>query len=137
MDYHITAKGEERRQELSTFFIIETVMLYKRSKELFSTQIGELRLLGIEEIMLFGASDTCEMVSAVAERYGLKVLGIVDSDPNKHGSTFCGRQVQDPSLILKLKPQAVIITSSGNIDEIAASLTEAQAHGIKIVKLQV
>lgn len=136
MTYHLTDSGEVRRKELLRQLMNETVGLYKRGKEEFADQIEHLKKAGLDRVVLYGAGDTGDIVLAVAERSNLEVLAVVDSDRSKQGTLFHGRRVLDPSRILSLKPQAVLITSLGYAPEIAASLKDIEAAGIRVLSVR-
>lgn len=136
MTYHLTPEGLHRRQTLFRYYMNEIVGLYKRAKEEFVDQMAQVKEMGIDRVVLYGASDTGEIVSVICERVGLHILGIVDSDATKHGKLFCGRLIQDPSWIVPLAPQAVVVTSLGHAREIAESISHVESQGIKVICLR-
>ncbi|MBI2837629.1 MAG: hypothetical protein HYX75_04905 [Acidobacteria bacterium] len=137
MSYHLTAEGEARRVDLLWKYLNETVGLYKRSKDEFVEAVRRLKDTGFTRLVLYGAGDTGELVVAVAEKLQMVILGIVDSDPRKQGTLFCGRTVLEPSKILPLNPQAVLVTSLGYGHQIAASLGYLEAAGVRVETLKV
>ena len=63
------------------------------------------------------------------------MIGVVDSDPAKHGQPFNGLIVQEPQKLEEINPDAIVITSFGKQDEIHECICELIGEKIKIKKL--
>lgn len=87
------------------------------------------------EIVLYGASHSALMVDQALRSLGKKSTGIIDGNKNIHGRRFAGHVIKGPDDIPGLKPDAVLICSSGYQDEIYDQLNHLEGQGIDIVKL--
>jgi hypothetical protein len=74
-------------------------------------------------------------VYAAMKKTQLIPIGIVDSDPKKHGKLFNGLLISKPSEIPVINPDGVIITSFGRQEEIYDYLLDLTGNNIMIKKL--
>lgn len=134
--YVPTAEGETLCADMAREFSSEAVRIYGALKR----QVGE-RLWGlvrdnIERIALFGASETGEVALSVLAGIPVKVLAVLDNDPNKQGTFFHGHVVSPPHVLEMVNAQAVLITSFGGRDEIRQQLQPlCLARGMEMVSL--
>lgn len=135
MKYRITPDGEQHKFLLLLSYFRETVGLYKNVKEEIKNKLLSLKTEGIKRIVLYGAAETAEITMGAADIIGLEVIGIVDNDREKHDKEFFGLTVSAPEAIEMLRPDAIVITSSGHQDEIYKSVCQYESHGIKVRKL--
>jgi hypothetical protein len=90
---------------------------------------------GIRTLVLFGVADTAEVVFAAIKNTSLVVIGVVDSDPAKQGQPFNGLIVKEPHKLEEINPDAVVITSFGQQDEIHECIRELIGEKIKVLRL--
>lgn len=134
--YVPTPEGEALCADMARDFSSEAIRIYAALKR----QVGE-RLWGLvrdhlERIALFGASETGEVVLSALSGLPVKVLAVVDNDPDKQGTLFHGYVVSPPHVLETVDCQAVLITSFGRRDEIRQQLEPlCQARGVEMVSL--
>lgn len=131
--YHLTPSGRYRRDELFFQVSREVIQFYGRMKEEFRRRLEEHYAAGVRTVVLFGAAETGELLSMAARSMGIRVVGIVDNDPQ-------GRKIGDvtvtaPDTIAAMAPDAVIITSFGHMDEIYEQVKHLERGGIRILRL--
>ena len=120
--YVLTNGGELRRRHMFAAYSSETVQIYSALKELILGKLEGLSSRGVRDIVLFGASETCEIVLSAIKHTNLRVVALADSDPLKHGQALGGHFITQPQILETLKFQAVVITSFGRQDEIRERL---------------
>lgn len=135
MKYVVTTQGDAHKTSLLMSYFQEAVGLYKNVKEEIQKKLDEVKKEGINTIVLYGAAETAEITIGAAEKAGLDVVGVVDTDVLKHGREFFGRTIQAPEAITDHMPDAVIVASSGYQDEIYNQVQKYESQGIKIRKL--
>lgn len=134
--YGLTRLGEQTRQSLLGQFCAEIVQIYSALKDGIKAKLKDLDAKGETALILFGASETCEVVLAALEGTNFRVVAITDNDPAKHGQSFHGHIVVPPQLIEKIPCQAVIITSFGRQEEIFRQLSAlADSKNLQIIRL--
>lgn len=135
--YLLTDEGEARRQTMFSNFSSETVQIYTALKATIASKLKALKARGIMKLVLFGASETCEIVlQALRAADGFEVMAVVDNDPTKAGKTI-GGHIISPSVVLgSLRPQAVVITSFGCQEEIFKQLRALyEQQNVEIIRL--
>jgi len=86
--------------------------------------------------VLFGASETCEVVLSALRGSRFAIMALVDNDVGKHGKLFHGYVVAPPQVLETLACQAVLITSFACQDEIFEQLEPVRLRrGLEVVKL--
>jgi len=135
MRYTLTPDGERYKFSLLLSYFRETVGLYKNVKEEIVSKLEQLKKENICTIILYGAAETAELVISAADMVDLKIVAIVDNDPEKQGSDFFGHLIENPSVIESVKPDAVVISSSGYQEEIYNQIKRYETEGIKVRKL--
>jgi len=122
MTYHLTPKGRECLSQSFLGFSAEIVQFYASVRREIVEILAESYLEGIRTMVLYGASDTAEIVYSAIQKTELVVTGVVDNDSNKTGKLFFGSVIQSPSRINEIRPDALIVTSFARQNEILASL---------------
>src|SRR4030042_3901515 len=79
MQYILTEKGQAWKIELLMKFLNETILLYKAGKNEFKQKLMIFINEGMKKVVLYGASDTCELVMNALGNLGIKILALVDS----------------------------------------------------------
>jgi DNA-binding MarR family transcriptional regulator len=130
--YLLTPKGKARRSNLLSTYLIETQRLYLAAKEEFRARLIGFYDLGVRRIVLYGVSPTAKIITDLAEEIGFEVIGIVDSDPEKHGVSFLGRIISSPSEIPRMNPEGIVITSLTHKDEIYNKIRYLELIGIEV-----
>jgi DNA-binding MarR family transcriptional regulator len=134
--YVLTLEGERLRDEMVSRCSSEAIHIYTALKRHVRERLDWLRSRNISRIVMFGASETCEVVLSALSDMPLKVLALVDNDDAKHGTLFHGYVVSSPLILESVDCQAVLITSFGRQTEIREQLAPlCRARGVEIVSL--
>jgi len=135
--YLLTQEGENRRRAMFSGFSSETVQIYTALKAAIARRLSALKAGGVSKLVLFGASETCEVVlQALRASGGFEVMALVDSNPALAGKTLGGYVISPPVVLESLRPQAVVITSFGCQDEIHGQLKELhEKNNVEIIRL--
>ncbi len=132
MTYHLTKKGKEYVSRNFLAFSAEIVQFYASVRREIVTMLSESYQEGIRTVVLYGASDTAEIVYSAIQKTELVVTGVVDNDSDKTGKLFFGSVIQTPARINEIRPDALIITSFARRNEILDSLEGNVDKNIKI-----
>lgn len=133
--YKLTPLGVQRRNELFFDVSREIIQFYGHMKCEFRRRLEEHYAQGVRRVVLFGAAETGELVCNASLETPIEIAGIVDNDPEKQGRMLCGLPIRSPGDIAEWKPDAVIITSFGHMDEIHAQLKPMEERGLRILRL--
>lgn len=135
--YLLTDEGETSRRTMFSSFSSETVQIYTALKAAIVHKLANLKSRGMVKLILFGASETCEIVlQALRASSGFEVMALVDNDPAKAGKSLGGHVISPPVVLDSLRPQAVVITSYGCQEEIHGQLRELYGqHNVEIIRL--
>ncbi len=132
--YGLTSEGECRRDELFSQASKEIVQVYGQVKREFQRRLQDHAREGARKVVLYGGAETAEIVLAASEATDLEVVGIVDSDPEKHGCRIGSLRISAPEAIRELAPDTVLITSFGHTDEIYEKIRGLEAEGIRVAR---
>ena len=133
--YHLTASGRNVLRNDFLAYSAEIVQLYGAVKREIAMILRSFYDEGIRTVVLFGAAETAEVVHAALKSTDLVVIGVVDSDHSKQGKPFNGLIVQPPDKLLKIMPDAVVITSFGRQEEIFNYVQDVVGGQIQIIRL--
>jgi DNA-binding MarR family transcriptional regulator len=134
--YEVTTSGMEAERELFNHYCAEVVQAYAALKDQVRAKLEPLHENGVTRLVLWGASDTCEVALSALHDGPFNILALLDSDPAKQGRPFHGHVVSPPALLDSLDCQAVVITSFGRQEEIFNHLKpRARDKGPAIVRL--
>ncbi|WP_167527572.1 MarR family winged helix-turn-helix transcriptional regulator [Desulfosarcina alkanivorans] len=133
--YYLTASGHRELVESLVQYSGEVIRLYANAKQEFAKLLGGFYREGIRTAVLFGAAETAEVVYAAMKRTPIRVTGIVDSDPGKQGQAFDRHIIKPPSSLIHLSPDAVIVTSFGQQEEICQTIKALVGDSIPIKRL--
>jgi DNA-binding MarR family transcriptional regulator len=120
--YHLTEKGSEYVSQSFLTFSSEIVQFYASVRSEIVEILAKSYQEGVRTIVLYGASDTAEIVYSAIQKTELVLTGVVDNDPKKTGKLFFGSVVQSPSRINEIRPDALLVTSFARQNEILNTL---------------
>jgi predicted transcriptional regulator len=134
--YNLTGNGEKLRRDYFGQYCSEIVQAYSALKAMVRQKLAPLEESGRFRLVLFGASETCEVVLSALQGSRFRILGLVDNDPDKHGKQFHGHFVSPPMVLERLDAQAVVITSFGHQEDIYNQLVNGfSLQNVEIVRL--
>lgn len=132
MAYYLTREGREYLSKNFLCFSAEIVQFYAAVRQEIAKMLNECYREGIRTIVLYGASDTAEIVYSALQKTELAVTGVVDNDPAKVGNLFWGMEIRSPSRINRIRPDALIVTSFARQNEILMALRDNVDENIQI-----
>ena len=133
--YHLTRKGHQTLRESLLSYSTEIVQLFGSVKLEIARILEGYYEEGIRTIALFGAAETAEVTHAAIKKTQLVMIGVVDSDPQKHGKPFNGLLISPPEELKRIQPDAVVITSFARQREIEKSIRKYIGKKTKVKKL--
>lgn len=134
--YLLTPEGERLRSEMFAAYSSEAIQIYSGLKKQIAEKLQRVAQRGLYRLVLFGASETCEVVLSSIHGSDFKILALVDNDVRKHGFILQGHVVSSPHILETIQCQAVLITSYGRQNEIHEQLAPLCARrGLEIVGL--
>jgi predicted transcriptional regulator len=136
-NYRLTEQGEQLRQRFLLEYSTELVQLYTALKAVIRNKIEQLQQQGHCRLVLFGASETCEIVLAAMRGLPqVRVLAVVDNDVQKQGQHFHGHIISPPMVLEQFSFDSVLITTFARQQEIVAQLQPvANKHHFNIARL--
>ena len=133
--YHLTREGRQTLRDSLLSYSTEIVQLFGSIKQEIAKILEGYYEEGIRTVALFGAAETAEVAHAAIKKTRLVMIGVVDSDPKKHGRPFNGLLIQPPEELKLIHPDAVVITSFARQNEIEKSIRQYIGKGTKVKKL--
>jgi FlaA1/EpsC-like NDP-sugar epimerase len=133
--YHLTQTGGKMLREALLSYSAEIVQMYGAVKRELANILNGFHNEGVRTVVLFGAAETAEVVYTALKETQLVMIGVVDSDPAKHGRAFNGLTIEPPENLMKILPDAVVITSFGRQEEIYNSVRKVVSESIQIKRL--
>lgn len=120
--YELTRRGEEERQALLGQYLSEIVQVYSALKGNIRDKLAHLKASGVKSLVLFGASETCEVVLAALRNNSFRIVAIVDNDHAKHGQPFHQHVISHPAILEQIEFDAVVVTTFARQTEIIDQL---------------
>ncbi len=139
-DYSLTKQGEKELSSLLLDYSTETVQIYAQAKQAVAQRLVHIFRSTDQPatVVLYGAADTCELIlGALTGIPEARVIGIVDSSPEKQETTFHNFTVMPTATITPLSPDVVIITSFAKQNEIYREIKHLEEKGIHILRFTV
>ena len=133
--YDLTEEGVATLRRMFLDYSSETIQFYSAVKSYIKEQLVPLAEVGKTRLVLFGASETCEVVLSALVDTDFQILAMCDNDRAKQGKMFHGHLICSPVMLEQMDPDAVVITSFGKSDEIYAQLKPlAEKRGFSVVR---
>lgn len=135
-EYLLTQSGRNVRREYFGEYCAEIVRSYTAIKRHVQDKLEKLAQEGKQRLVLWGASETCDIVLSALRETPLTVLALVDSNPAKHGTLLAGHAIFPPAVLTSMNCDAVVITSFGQAANIYEQLQPlANDYGLEVVRL--
>ena len=122
--YKITAEGIKRKNYLLISYMRELIDLYQLAKNNVEGFLEGIEEKGFKNILLYGAGEVAETIIAVIRdrNASLKIVAIVDDNPEKYNREFLGYKVISRDSIREFEHDAIVITSYTFEEEIRSRL---------------
>ena len=111
--YQLTPEGESFRLTETYHRHNWIVVRFTRLERRVRARMAKLKADGVNTIVCYGAGEILLLAQRCAESIGLQVIGAVDDDQAKHYVVTNGFQIQPPSALDTLQPDAVLLTNTG------------------------
>jgi DNA-binding MarR family transcriptional regulator len=135
VSYHLTEAGRQQIEAVEADLVQEMANRFATSKARIRERILSQVPRSLQRVVLVGIGDLAEIVFHALESVQIGVVAVCDYDTANIGRDWCGRKTLDPSQILYLKPDAVIIADTSRSGEILASLKPLLDYGIQVISL--
>ena len=118
--YILTPAGIKAKSQLTYGFLKFTMDFYARMEGKLLSCVSELERAGVEQIVLYGASDVARILLGIVEHRRIRVVGVVD--PGYAGREYHGCPVIPQDELQEEGWDAVLITSVDDPEVAEASL---------------
>ncbi len=115
--YYLTPKGFAEKAKLTVHLISWTMQHYSALKDLIASRLLEMQNMGVERIVFYGVSEEMEVAYVTLQGVNLKLVGIIEDEDRISQKEVFGFEVKGINQIETLKPDAVLITFLGSLDE--------------------
>lgn len=132
--YRLTERGQAYLRELSYEHYASVVGRFRQVEARIRNRLTELRDAGAEKVVFYGAGEVMEVAYPLAQRLGLRVVGVVDDDPSKQSNQL-SIAVLPPASIGELAPDAVVITTFRHAHEIRSRLRPFHSSALRMLAL--
>jgi hypothetical protein len=109
--YYITPRGFTEKANLALRAFSLNIHHYAEIKKQFAGILLEMQNSGVKRVVFYGLSDEMEVAYITLQGLHMKLVGIADEEKN-WGRTVFGYRVIGLSEVKRLKPDAILMTSS-------------------------
>jgi len=133
MQYLLTRKGLAEKARLTYEFMDFSLRYYREARENAGRIFKELEQSGARRIIFYGAEELAELtyLGLIESGRGLEFLGVTDEKRDRR--EMLSKPVLAPTQAAALRPDAVVVTQFGEVDE--ARLREVFGDSTKIVRV--
>ncbi len=128
--YILTPKGAAEKSRLTYAYIQLSYKFYRDARRKIKTLFSELQDQNIRSVAFHGTGDLAEIAYLSLQEIDLEFAGI--SDTAREGGDFFGYPVMDVEALVRLRSDAVIITSDHSDEAVRHVLVSAGMHPDKI-----
>lgn len=132
--YLITPKGIAEKSRLTYEYMQYSFQLYRQASTLLRARLRDLAEQGRKRLVFYGVGEAAELAYLCVKDMDLELMGVLDAE--HAGRRFLGHTVLDPSTLLQLKYDCVVITSFGDDEAIQKQLEESGVRAEAIVTLK-
>jgi len=130
--YYITPKGFAEKTNLALKFFSYNIRHYAEMKKQISTKLIEMENSGVKRVAFYGLGDEMEVAYITLQGLDMKLVGIVDDEKNL-GRKLFGYKVITPKEVMRLNPDAILITSvKGEQSSLRTLMRQREWNSIKI-----
>jgi DNA-binding MarR family transcriptional regulator len=133
--YRVTPDGLRYLRALTYERYEMAVDDFRRVQESIRRCFAKLRSEGVRRVVFYGAGDIMDVALPLAQDVGLRVEGVIDDDPCKHGGMRGVLTVWSPEKLTEVAPDAVVITSFRHADRIRQRLDGGASTGFRVAQL--
>ena len=131
----LTKAGELALKKHYIDYQLDLLKLENILGNFFCDLVGKLKEENIQNVALYGASDTTFSIYRYLTNNNIKVACVLDDDKRKHGQRIYDSEVVDPKNIDKYTVDALIISTVQYQEELYKRVKGSKGNKYKIVKL--
>lgn len=123
--YNITPEGIKRKNYLAITYFHELLELSRLAKLNIEKFLLKLEDKGYKNILIYGAGEVAETLLEIIKtrtNRPLKVLAIIDDDPEKHNNDLLGYKIIPLEKIKEIEHDGIVIASYNYEDEMRENL---------------
>jgi len=119
--YILTPKGMTEKTRLTYEYLRYSVKFYKELKESLQEALSEIRMNGVDTILLYGSGEIAELAILFSNVNEIEISGIIDDEG---GGSCLEINISDLSNINNFRFDAILILHTQDIKEKIHKLTE-------------
>ena len=131
--YILTPSGLKAKSRLTYGFLKFTLDFYTKVESKLRDCLRGMKSRGIEQVLLYGASDVARILIGLAEAEGIRVVGLVDDSEN--GFHFHGIEVISPDKLNRLNWDAIFVTALEDLDGVEERLAPWGVESDQVIRL--
>lgn len=135
--YSITKEGVEAKKLLNLHYFKASQGLYRNASLNIKTFLSALKEKGFQHILFYGAGEVTRIFLRTIQEepsLGLTVLGLIDDDKKKTGTTFLGVPILSFSSLKSMSFDGVLIASYNHGQQMIQNLVQLGISSSKILK---
>jgi len=136
VNYHLTKKGNRRKNYLNIQYLSSTQKLYNLAEAPIIKYLKDWHDEGIKSLVLYGAGEVAEILLNTYFysdiRNQIKIELVIDDDPSKHGKKIYEIPIKSISELNENHQDALLITAYSHQHQIQKKLKEMQFNESKI-----
>lgn len=136
VEYWITKRGIERKKHLNILFLRSAQGIYHKAQENIVEFLHMVEKKGFQSVFLYGAGEVAEVILSTimyVKGFSLRVLGLIDDDIEKKGTTLLGVPIYENEVINKEMHDGIIISSHAHNMKIMNKLMDIAYDPSKII----
>jgi FlaA1/EpsC-like NDP-sugar epimerase len=135
--YTITKEGVEARKLMNLHYFKASQSLYSTASKNIKTFLSTLKDKGFENILFYGAGEVTRIfLNTIKEdaSLGLRVLGLIDDDAKKTGTSFLGVSILSLRSLNTMSFDGVLISSYNHGQKMIENILKIGISSKKILK---
>ena len=133
--YLITPKGIAEKSRLTYEYMQYSLQLYRQACTVLRARFRALADQGQKRIVFYGVGEAAELAYLCVREMDLDLVGVVDPEPS--GRRLLDHTVLDPSVLLGLEYDCIVITNFADGEVERRRLEELGVPGEAVVTLKV
>lgn len=112
LSYHLTKEGVLRKAALAVEWTNNTIGDYVQAKASLREKLSGIAALGVERVVILGATEAAELVALIAPQVGVAVVAAVPVEGKRIADVLAGVPVLEPADVDTAAVDAFITTVS-------------------------
>jgi len=133
--YRLTEAGRRRLHYLLVDYVNELAALHQSAWDILRRSLAPLSLAGARRVAFYPHGETAEVAYGVLQSLDLELVAIVDDSPRKWDLPFHHLRVRPPEDLVRIRPEAVVVTTSLFQEHIVARIRAMELDGVRIQTL--